>query len=160
MKHLLIASVLTMATLSGAASADDRWDARQDYEEEQREAWQERREAQREAWEERREAQLEYEEERREAEAEYWEERAEIEREYRSERREALKERGKASRRWARGEHIPRDYLLEPYYVRDYGAYELAPPPRGHIWVRPSEQDDTYYLVQMATGLISRILGD
>lgn len=155
MKHLLIASVLTMMVLSGAASADDRSDARKDYEEAQREAWKDRREAQRDYEKDRREA----EKERREDEREYWKKRAEVEREFQKDRREALKERAKHQRRWARGEHIPRDYMLESYYVRDHRAYELAPPPRGHMWVRPDPQDDTYYLVQLATGLISSILG-
>ena len=137
MKHLLIASALTMMTLSGAAVADGRdrnRDDRKDYREWQREALKDRREAQR-----------EYEKYRRE---------------YEKDRREALREREKAQRRWARGQHIPRDYLYDRYYVRDYRAYNLAPPPNGHMWVRPDAQDDTYYLVQLATGLISGILGE
>ena len=156
MKHLLIASALTMMVLSGTARADDRWDAREDYEEAQREAWKDRREAQRDYEKDRREAGKD----RREAEREYWKDRAEIDRDVQKDRREALKDLHKAERRWARGERIPRDYLLEPYYVRNYGAYELAPPPRGHMWVRPHPQDDTYYLVQLATGLVASILGD
>lgn len=151
MKKLLMAAALATLALSGTALADDddRWEAREDYEEAQREAWLERREAER-----------EYAKERREAEREYWKDRAEAEREYAKARREALRERDKEYRRWARGEHIPRDYLDDAYYVRDYRAYDLAPPPRGYTWVRPYPDDDTYYLVQLATGLISSILGD
>lgn len=148
MKRLLIASALTLLALSGAASADDDRDDRKDYEEAQREAWKDREEAQR-----------EWEEDRREAEREYWKDRREAQREYEEERREALKERNKALRRWARGERLSRDYLGEPYYVRDYDDYELAPPPRGHVWVRPYPEDDTYYLVQVATGVIARVFG-
>ena len=159
MKHLLIASALTMMTLSGAAVADGRdrnRDDRKDYREWQREALKDRREAQREYEKDRRE----YEKDRREAHREYWKDRAEAEREYAKDRREALREREKAQRRWARGQHIPRDYLYDRYYVRDYRAYNLAPPPNGHMWVRPDAQDVTYYLVQLATGLISGILGE
>lgn len=147
MKRLLIATALAVIGLSGVASADDR-DDRKDYEEAQREAWKDREEAQR-----------EWEKDRREAEREYWKDRREAQREYEKDRRKALKERDKAYRRWARGEHLSRDYLLEPYYVRDYGAYDLAPPPRGHVWVRPYPEDDTYYLVQLATGVIASVLG-
>lgn len=150
MKRLLIASALTMMALSGVASADDRDDRddREEYEEALREDWEDREEDRR-----------EFEKERREAEREYWKDRREAQREYEKERREELKEREKAYRRWARGEHLSRDYLTEPYYVRDYAVYELAPPPRGHVWVRPYPEDDTYYLVQLATGVIARVLG-
>ena len=71
----------------------------------------------------------------------------------------AYKEDQKAYKRWARGETIPRTYVVERYYVRDYRAYDLAPPPPGYMWVRPYPQDDTYYLVQLASGLISQIFG-
>lgn len=161
MKRLLFASALTLMVLSATAGANDPWEAREDYEE----ARKEYREAQREAWEDRREVRKDYEEDRREhakdlreAERDYWKERAEIERDYQKDRREALKDLRKAERRWARGDYIPRDYLLEPYYVRDHREYDLAPPPRGHMWVRPHPQDEIYYLVQLATGLVSSIL--
>lgn len=139
MKPLMIAMLATLA-LSGPAFADHDHDkdARKAHEKAQREYWKDRRDAQR-----------EYEKDRREA---Y--------KDYRKDRHEADKEYRKAYRRWARGEHIPRDYLLEPYYVRDYRAYHLAPPPPGHMWVRPYEDDDTYYMVQLATGLVSQIFGN
>ena len=139
---LLAAAALATVALSGPAFADERGkEARKAYQEAQREYWKDRREAQR-----------EYEKERREAEREYWKDRREYEREYRKDQREAY-------RRWARGEHIPRDYLVDRYYIDDYRVYDLAPPPRGYRWVRPYPQDDTFYMVQLATGLISEIFG-
>lgn len=78
---------------------------------------------------------------------------------YRKAVQKAYKEDQKAYKRWARGETIPRTYVVERYYVRDYRAYDLAPPPPGYMWVRPYPQDDTYYLVQLASGLISQIFG-
>ncbi|CAA9344281.1 MAG: hypothetical protein AVDCRST_MAG71-2401 [uncultured Lysobacter sp.] len=151
MKRLLIAAALTMA-VSGIASADDR-------DKDRREDSKERYEHLREVEKDRHEALREYGKDRREAEREYWKDRREAEREYEKDRREALKERAKAERRWARGEHLPREYLVDSYYVRDYGRYDLAPPPRGYTWVRPDPRDDRYYLVQMATGVIAQILG-
>ncbi len=147
MKRLLIATALaTFAlSLSAPAFADDDKDQRKAYEKERKEYWKDRREAQR-----------EYEKDRREHEREYWKDRREAQKEYWKARREAEKE----YRRWARGEYIPRDYLLEPYYIRDYRDYDLAPPPPGYMWVRPYRDDDTYYMVQLATGLISQIFGN
>lgn len=62
-------------------------------------------------------------------------------------------------KRWNRGDRIPSEYLVSRYYVDDYRAYDLDAPPRGYRWVRPYEDDGTYYLVQVASGLISRIFG-
>ena len=143
MKPLLIAVALATLAVSGPALADERG----------KEARKAQEEAQKEYWKDRREAQKEYDKERREAEKEYWKDRREAQKEYDKDRREAY-------RRWARGEHIPHDYLLERHYVRDYRAYDLAPPPDGYMWVRPYEDDDTYYMVQLATGLISQIFGN
>lgn len=153
MKRLLVTSAMSLLLVSGVAGADDRW-------EDQREWRKERAEAQREAEKDRREAERELAKDRREAEREYWKDRREAQREFEKDRREALKERAKSERRWARGEHIPRAYLDDRYYVRDYGQYDLAPPPRGYGWVRPDPRDDRYYLVELASGLISRILGN
>jgi Ni/Co efflux regulator RcnB len=58
-----------------------------------------------------------------------------------------------------RGERIPVVYLQSRYYVDDYRAYRLAPPPPGYRWVRPYQNGNEYLLVQVATGLISQILG-
>lgn len=173
MKRLLIATALMMAA-SGAAVADERWkderedrkeryEAQREYEKEREEAWREaakdRREAEREYWKDRREAQREADKDRREAWREAAKDRREAEREYAKERREYLRERAKGRYDWARGGHIPREYLDDRYYVDDYRAYELAPPPRGYVWVRPDPRNDEYYLVQVATGIIARILG-
>lgn len=151
MKRLLIASALMLA-VSGVAGADERWKDVREAEKEHYEAWREhdteREEAWREAAKNRREAVREAEEDRREAA-----------REFEKDRREALKERAKAEREWARGQYLPREYLDDAYDVDDYRAYELAPPPRGYTWVRPDPQDDRYYLVQIATGVIAQILG-
>lgn len=60
---------------------------------------------------------------------------------------------------WARGQRLPSTYLEQRYYVRDYRDYGLAAPPRGTVWVQPYQSDRRFYLVQVATGLISQILG-
>jgi len=151
MKRLLIATALMMV-VPGVASADGRW---QEY----HDAAKDRNEAQREYEKDRREAMREAEKDRREAEREYWKDRREAEREYDKDRREAWKERAKAERHWARGDYVPREYLMDRYYVRDYRTYHLAPPPPGYVWVRPDPRDDAYYMVQLATGVIAEILG-
>ena len=69
----------------------------------------------------------------------------------------AYREEQYAYRRWARGQYIPRDYLADRSTIRDYRAYNLAPPPHGYTYVRPYHDDNTYYMVQIATGLISQI---
>lgn len=71
----------------------------------------------------------------------------------------AQKQEQKAYRRWAKGQTIPREYVVERYYVRDYRAYDLDQPPSGYVWVRPYAEDNTYYMVQLASGLISQIFG-
>lgn len=141
MKRLLIASTLIFA-ISGVASADGRGKGHREHEKDRAEAY---REA---------------EKDRREAQREWMKDRREAAREYDKDRREAYRERAKAEREWARGQYIPRDYLADRYYIRDYNRYDLAPPPNGYAYVRPYPQDDRYYLVQVATGLISRILGN
>ena len=59
---------------------------------------------------------------------------------------------------YKRGGRVPVVYLQPRYYVTDYRAYGLAPPPYGYRWVRPYG-DDRYLLVQVATGLIMQVLG-
>ena len=59
---------------------------------------------------------------------------------------------------YKRGGRMPVVYLQPRYYVNDYRAYGLAPPPYGYRWVRPYG-DDRYLLVQVATGLIMQVLG-
>lgn len=75
---------------------------------------------------------------------------------YQAERRDYRHDR-RDYRRWARGQYIPRSYVAAPYYV-NYRTYRLAPPPRGYAWVRPYRDDGTYYMVQLATGLIAQAL--
>ncbi|MEG2942363.1 MAG: RcnB family protein, partial [Thermomonas sp.] len=63
--------------------------------------------------------------------------------------RQAYRQDQRNYRRWARGQYIPRDYMASRYYINDYRNYRLAPPPRGYAWVRPYQNDDTYYMVQI-----------
>lgn len=56
-----------------------------------------------------------------------------------------------------RGQRLPAQYMQQRYYVQDYRAYRLAPPPSGYRWVRPD--NNRYLLIQTATGLISQMLG-
>lgn len=58
-----------------------------------------------------------------------------------------------------RGQRVPVVYLAPRYYVNDYRAYRLAPPPRGYRWVRPYQDSNEYLLVQVATGVIMQVLG-
>jgi Ni/Co efflux regulator RcnB len=58
-----------------------------------------------------------------------------------------------------RGQRMPVVYLQPRYYVRDYRTYGLAPPPYGYQWVRPYGNTNEYLLVQLATGLITQVLG-
>ena len=55
------------------------------------------------------------------------------------------------------GDRLPVMYMQPRYYVRDWDAYRLAPPPRGYMWVRPP--DGRFLLVAATTGLIAEILG-
>lgn len=54
-----------------------------------------------------------------------------------------------------RGGYIPRDYRSPQYYITDYRAYHLSPPPRGHQWVQVGAD---YVLIAIATGLIANII--
>jgi Ni/Co efflux regulator RcnB len=59
-----------------------------------------------------------------------------------------------------RGQRVPVVYLQPRYYVTDYRAYGLYEPPSGYRWVRPyGANTDEYLLVQLATGLITQVLG-
>ncbi|MFD0740194.1 RcnB family protein [Lysobacter koreensis] len=57
---------------------------------------------------------------------------------------------------WRKGERIDVVYLQPRYHVSDYRVYHLAPPPRGHRWVRGD--DGKFILVAVATGIIADIL--
>ena len=59
-------------------------------------------------------------------------------------------------RGWHKGEKIEVVYLQPRYHVEDYRHYHLAPPPRGHRWVRTD--DGKFILVAVATGIIADIL--
>ena len=58
---------------------------------------------------------------------------------------------------WKRGDRLPLAYVEPRYYLDDYRDYRLHAPPRGYRWVRP--MDDRYLLVEIATGVISEVLG-
>ena len=81
-------------------------------------------------------------------------------RDYRKDVRKAFRQDQRDYRRWARGQYMPRDYRASRYYINDYRSYRLAPPPRGYAWVRPYQNDDTYYMVQIASGLIAQIFNN
>lgn len=54
-----------------------------------------------------------------------------------------------------RGGYIPHDFRNRQYYVNDYRAYRLSPPPRGQQWVQVGSD---YVLIAIATGLIANIV--
>jgi Ni/Co efflux regulator RcnB len=56
---------------------------------------------------------------------------------------------------WRRGAHIPREYMGRQYWVEDWRAHRLAPPPRGYQWVQVGND---YVLVALATGIIAQLL--
>jgi len=66
---------------------------------------------------------------------------------------------GQYRQAWRRGQRVPVVYLQPRYYVNDYRAYGLAPPPYGYRWVRPYPDAREYLLVAVATGLIVQALG-
>ncbi len=66
------------------------------------------------------------------------------------------KHKGHHKHEMHRGERIPVVYLERDYYVEDYRVYHLAPPPRGHRWVRTD--DGRYILIAVATGIIADII--
>lgn len=66
---------------------------------------------------------------------------------------------GQQRQAWRRGDRLPPAYRTQAYYINDYRAYHLAPPPRGYRWVRPYRDNNQYVLIQISTGLIDRIFG-
>jgi Ni/Co efflux regulator RcnB len=60
--------------------------------------------------------------------------------------------RGQAFRRGAR---IPPGFYNRQYYVNDYRAYRLQPPPRAHQWVQVGPE---FVLIAIATGIITNIV--
>lgn len=140
MKRLLLSIALATFAASAASTAVARDDDRRgrDYHKVEKEYWKDRRKAEKRAWKEHEKA----------------------EKAYRKAYRKAVKDDEKAYRRWARGQYIPVEYRQPRYYLSDHRAYRLAPSPPGYTYVRPYEQDDTYYLIELATGLVTQILGD
>jgi Ni/Co efflux regulator RcnB len=56
---------------------------------------------------------------------------------------------------WRRGERLSAEYRDNRYVVNDWRARHLAPPPRGHHWVRAGND---YVLAAIATGVIVQVL--
>lgn len=57
--------------------------------------------------------------------------------------------------RWERGERLPPSYRTRHYVVRDWNAYRLHRPPRGHQWVQVGAD---FVLIAVATGLIAQVV--
>ena len=56
---------------------------------------------------------------------------------------------------WRRGGHIPPEYRNRQYFVSDWRAHRLSPPPRGYQWVQVGGD---YVLVAIATGIIAQLI--
>lgn len=56
--------------------------------------------------------------------------------------------------RWRRGQYLPAHYRGDGYYI-DHRHHRLAPPPRGHRYVRI---DGDAVLIGVATGLITAVM--
>lgn len=57
---------------------------------------------------------------------------------------------------YKRGGHLPRHYRADRYYVTNWSAYDLRPPPRGYRWVRSDNSD--FLLIAIASGIITDIV--
>jgi len=57
--------------------------------------------------------------------------------------------------RWARGEHLSREYIDKRYIVTDWKLRHMRQPPRGYHWYRA---DDQYVLVRSSDNIITDIL--
>jgi len=68
---------------------------------------------------------------------------------------EAQRRRQMQQRHWMTGQHLPRSYWDSRYYVPDWRARHLPPPTMGYQWV---QIDNQFMLMQLGTGLISRVL--
>lgn len=69
---------------------------------------------------------------------------------------EVIYNQSQTSGRWARGDRLPYQYLQNPWAITDYRKLGLAEPRRGERWVH--DNDDNYYLVAIATGIIINVL--
>ncbi len=63
--------------------------------------------------------------------------------------------RGYYVRSWRHGDHLPRSYCDSRYVVRDYHAYHLNAPPRGHHWVRVNND---VVLAAVTSGLVVSVV--
>lgn len=63
--------------------------------------------------------------------------------------------RGYYVRSWRHGDYLPRSYYETRYIVRDYHAYHLSAPPRGHHWVRVNND---VILAAVASGLVVSVV--
>jgi Ni/Co efflux regulator RcnB len=66
-----------------------------------------------------------------------------------------IRPRGYYQHGWRRGERLPKAYFSNRYVVRNYGAYRLYAPPRGHQWVRV---DRDVVLTAVTTGAIVAVV--
>lgn len=62
---------------------------------------------------------------------------------------------GQAKKMWNRGQRLPAQYIAAPYYVTDYGRYNLPPPPPRYRYVYVEEH---VYLVDPTTQMIRDVL--
>lgn len=58
---------------------------------------------------------------------------------------------------WRRGDYLPGAYYAPRYIVRDYRAYRLYAPPRGHRWVRVGND---VVLAALASGLVVSVVSN
>jgi Ni/Co efflux regulator RcnB len=65
-------------------------------------------------------------------------------------------DRGRHVGWYKRGGRLPMRYRADRYYVTDWSAYRLRPPPRGYRWVRSDNSD--FLLIAIATGIITDIV--
>lgn len=54
-----------------------------------------------------------------------------------------------------RGDRLPVEYRARQYWVEDWRAHNLTPPPRGYQWVQSGSD---YILIAIATGVILQLL--
>jgi Ni/Co efflux regulator RcnB len=61
--------------------------------------------------------------------------------------------------RWAAGTYAPPEYYRDHrYWVRDWRARRLAPPPDGYQWVQTDTGD--VLLIALATGIIASVIAN
>jgi len=62
----------------------------------------------------------------------------------------------KGTPRWSRGDHLPREYMREQFFVSNWRERNLRQPPRGHRWVRNDSND--FFLVAISTGVLVEVV--